>query len=618
MAKSTKSSKPAATPLVVQTAGYRDPRFLHNASGSWCWARGACYVQDVAVVFAFGDRRIVSIAGSSLYLWSDTGELLAQRDIAEEQALRVDLEGERIVVGPQKRGFRQDSAQFQVFGVTAAGLEPQQVITVPLEWVTAYALDFRLRGSTLVVADGNQARTFELSTGNELNQLVSPLTAAANNGVALSPDGARVAFVQWESGEVSIHTVSDGNRSCSFQSTEMHESFGIQCAFSNDGRLLATTSGRDTNRRLLVWDTTTGAVVHSLNNPATGTIIRVGFTPDATRVVLCCAGVDLLCWELQQGQLQWHRKTDPSPALVSIASSGRALLALSGRLYDLDLATGQTTSRYDGLDSPAQAVHQGSGTVIAQGTRRVFFLDAATKKLRHVLPGAGFHCSSSGVVLRTDGDDCGVWRAEPDGSNARQILHGKYAAALLVGDQVVTTDTLVPRYARIRLWDRDGGAQGELGKGAPEFLAAFPDGRRLLTVTKGKLELWDVLSRTVVASVPKAHRGRVTHCAFDESAFAIADEKTARVWSNSAEPLGTVKLEGELAGVQFTQAHQLLLAYRSGLLVLVTATGEERARYELDKRLSALGTLANGQLLLGLEDIGLAVVEVPRPVAAAA
>ncbi len=109
--------------------------------------------------------------------------------------------------------------------------------------------------------------------------------------------------------------------------TRLRHSFTIYSVhFSPDGKLLATTGGNSTGRRLCLWDAVTGKLLHDI--PAPNDVMDVSFTPGANTLAAAVYGWTIV-YDVATGA-EVERFTGPKDVLCVAYSPDGAVLASGG------------------------------------------------------------------------------------------------------------------------------------------------------------------------------------------------------------------------------------------------------------------------------------------------
>jgi WD40 repeat protein len=167
-------------------------------------------------------------------------------------------------------------------------------------------------------------------------------------GLTLSPDGKQVATFGWD-GPVRLWDIESAKEVRSFGDVATHGVPQVyQVVFSPDGRFLATAGG-DEDRKVHIWEVSTGREVRRFQGHATG-VCSVAFAPDGRTVASGGGESMILVWDVT-GRLK------------------------DGRLQPVDLTPRDLEARWDSLaDSEASRAVQAVWELAASPTQAVPFL----------------------------------------------------------------------------------------------------------------------------------------------------------------------------------------------------------------------------------------------------
>jgi WD40 repeat protein len=189
----------------------------------------------------------------------------------------------------------------------------------------------------LVVTCTGQLQLWGISPESSREWLTVPVKSE-QNGVALSPDGARLA-VPGPDNTIQVRDAASGQ----LQLTLTGHTGAIHgLAFSPDGMRLATSSRDHTAK---VWDVTTGKELLTLVGH-TAEVDEVVFSPDGTQIATIGYDQTARLWEADSGRLLFTREADfwmdtSQPIGIAFSPDGRYLATAGGPLIIWDTASGK-------------------------------------------------------------------------------------------------------------------------------------------------------------------------------------------------------------------------------------------------------------------------------------
>lgn len=152
-------------------------------------------------------------------------------------------------------------------------------------------------GKTIATASyHNGIHIYEAATLRFLGQLGDPSKPLF--AIAYSPNGKTLA-TGGETGKVDLWDLTTKER----RNLTTRSEFVLSLAFSKDGKWLASGGGnRDKSAGLVVWNVSTGSVLHDLKKHS-AIVSAVAFTPDGKFLVSCAEDGVINVWNPLSGKL---------------------------------------------------------------------------------------------------------------------------------------------------------------------------------------------------------------------------------------------------------------------------------------------------------------------------
>jgi WD40 repeat protein len=456
--------------------------------------------------------------------------------------------------------------------------------------------------SVVTVGDGT-VRVWDIATGN--------VTATLTGHSGLAAYGSLIAAGD-RGGTVRVWDMVTRNE----KTLTGHSGQITDCAFSPDGRLLAT-AGDDATVR--VWDVAAGRSVTVFAGHEAPVLACV-FSPDGQTIA--SGGHDLTArlWDVGTGTehavLSGH-----SEAVTSCAfSSDGTMIATASHdwkvhlwLVDAEAATSpqQIHWEYACAFSP-----DGTALATAGHERTIRLWDVAAGTVRHELHGhtdgvGGCAFSPDGTLLASAGHDGTVRLWDTATGTSRSILNGHTEE--VAGCAFSPDGTLVASAGHddtLRLWDVQTGQSRVLTghDGALSDCVFSPDGRVIASASHDHTaRLWDVTTgetRTVLTG----HGNLVSSCAFSPDGTHVATashDGTARIWeaATGATVQALNRHEGGVTACAFTQ-DGMITTTDTWRRIRVWRLGEDVPRYGF-RVINPLVDLAwHGPLLCGVGESG--------------
>jgi RNA polymerase sigma factor (sigma-70 family) len=305
-----------------------------------------------------------------------------------------------------------------------------------------------------------------------------------------------------------------------------------------DGKVIATSGGFTSARRLCLWDAATGKELHDI--AAQGSVPSVAFTPLGESIwALESRGV--LQWDVATGK-ELRRIPFPQGAWTLALSPGGDTLAVSGRdqvVHVIEVATGRPLRELAGLEARSLAFSPDGGALAGAGPDGlVLAWDVTTGKERWR---AKAHKNFAGTVafapdgksVASAGNDGTIrlWDAAT-GKELRtlddKVLDGPGAVTFSPDGRILAAPG--PE-GTVILWDPATGKEVRrwvAGALRVSGLCFSPDGRSLATgTTRGsRIHVWDV-------ATAKPLRTAAEHDSVVETLSFSADGKT--IWSTGPD-----------------------------------------------------------------------------------
>jgi WD40 repeat protein len=234
--------------------------------------------------------------------------------------------------------------------------------------VTALAFTAAGAGFAAVHSTDDSLRLWDLNQGKEWKRLaVKPVRNIGGSPCAFSPDARLVAVAGYELLSVYVYDVATGELLHQFTGTgQKLAARGV--AFSPDGRFLAYV---DLGNQIWLWDVEGRRQLGEPIQPRDSQVGRLAFSPDGK--LLAFATVDaVIIWEIAQGKERWRlRGHSHAITRLSFAPDGRLLASASqdGTVRLWDVTRGEELARLSYNDQPYNCVvFAPDGSALAAGT----------------------------------------------------------------------------------------------------------------------------------------------------------------------------------------------------------------------------------------------------------
>ena len=401
---------------------------------------------------------------------------------------------------------------------TATGREIRRLVT---DW-TIESIAFSPDGMR-IFAYSSQIMSWDVASGRLL-QSVAPLKTGSISTLTFSRDGTRAAFgafitfydgtlnvLDLTSKRLTVLSKTHWEKVADVSETRIERVHSL--AFSPDGRLLLSATGRDAGPRedvAKLWDLTTGRVLHTLSGHS-DEITSVAFSSDGGKVLTTSRDKTIKIWDTTTGQLL---RTISEEGIVETAvfsrDRARILAAVSVATSHIsevltlrDAASGKSLQTFKGYTLPVNSVELSpNGKKLLSGSD-----DNVTR----------FWDMESGGVLNTISDSGDLTRFARDGgqvlsrnSDTIQLwASGRVVRTFKGKSKAIESFTLSTDGARIvsggfgfdsylELWDLGSGnllrsLQGHAN--TIDSVAFSPDGHRMLSADiNGPVKIWDTFT----------------------------------------------------------------------------------------------------------------------------
>ena len=359
-------------------------------------------------------------------------------------------------------------------------------------------------GTTTTPITGGEYQKWHLPDG-AIARLGKGRIGQSDRSVAFSPDGQRLAVVSQIG--VWLYDVATSRELALFKAEGRPQSV----AFSPDGTILAL--GSNTVR---LWDVATQKQVANL---VSGSVNSVAFSPDGTMLASGASDNTVQLWDVatqkQVANLEGHRGSVNS---VAFSPDGTMLASgvgspWGGRIILLwDIATKKNIATLEGHTQAVQSVaFSPDGTMLASGSwdNTVKLWDVATWTNIATLEGhtnrvLSVVFSPDGTILASGSNTVKLWDVATQTNIATLVGHtGRVSSVAFSPDGTMLSSA--SENGRINLWDiaTQNIATPEGATGRISSLAFSPDGTTFALGTWNEVKLWDVATRTNIATLER-------------------------------------------------------------------------------------------------------------------
>lgn len=347
-------------------------------------------------------------------------------------------------------------------------------------------------------------------------------------GVAYSPDGARIASIGVD-GEAKIWNAATGQQLLTLPGKP---DFGWGIAYSADGKSIATVW----SSQLVVWDAVIGQALLTVPGDLSGgTVNRVSFSPDSTRVAIA--------------------NLNGSPRIWNITSA-QELLVLKGHIAICDAIAFSPDGKYIATGDETGVIKIWES---ASGSELLSFGQGG------VIHDLAYSPDGSRLVTANEDGTLAIWNAA-SGAPLLTLprLSGMYGVTFLPDNRrLVTTH----QDGTAKVWDATSGQLLLTLAGHVSTVvdvASSPDGAQVATAGyDGTLRIWDVAPGRELLALP-AHADQAWDVAYSPDGAQLATvglDGFARLWHPSTgELLRELAPQAPLASLAYSPDGRLLAA----------------------------------------------------------
>lgn len=412
--------------------------------------------------------------------------------------------------------------------------------------------------------------------------------------MAYSPDETLLAAGD-ELGYVKIWNPETGDE---ISSVKAHDNAIYSLAFSPDGQTLLTGS---IDEQAKLWHVSPMQQQHVLRGH-TSQIRAVAYSPQGDLVATAGLDQTIKLWDPLDGTLLRTIEGNLGTfSCVAFSPNGKMIACGSHEPYNaylFDVAQGALLHRLAGHTHHVYSLAfnpDGSTLVTGSADASLRSWDTSTgKALRSTQVGTNqplmaVRYSPDGRTIAAGLGDGTIEFRDAESGVFQQSLRGDENVLTIAMSHAGRRLTAAGSSQTIRIWDRETGTEAVMPAPRITCLAASPDGRRLaLGVRDGIIDLWDVTSRKVSASLQGTSR-RVASLAFSPDGAWLASvgdygESTVRIWDVSAQDL--------LHVVNVQQGYLHNVAFSPDAVTFATAGDDGTVKLWNSQTTAPLATLA--------------------------
>ena len=395
-------------------------------------------------------------------------------------------------------------------------------------------------GKKVLACDDKSARLWDIVTGKSVHFLVGHLKAV--NTVAFSPDGKK-ALTGSADNTAKLWDVETGKVIKTFVG---HTEAVNHIAFSSDGKYIATASADNTAK---LWDIETGKAIKTFVSE--NGIGEITFLTSGKKLLTIHNGKSVKRWDIETEK---EEKTLLfSEGLSAISPDGTKVLREvydSSSIQVLDIETGnieQTFVSFGTYNIQVKFSPDSKKVIMGNENKRAKLWDIKTGKLEQTFLGHTSYVTS--VAVSPDGKqvltgawdgEIRVWNMGRDRAEKKIIGHTEW-----VKDMAFSPDRKKiltgSNDSTARIWDIETGLEEKRFVESIGIIAVAysPDGKKILTSSRGTPKLWDIETGTWEKTF-RGHGNTVFSLGFSpdsKKVFTGSFDRIVRIWDRASGSL---------------------------------------------------------------------------------
>ena len=187
-----------------------------------------------------------------------------------------------------------------------------------------------------------------------IKTLSSPQKEDNSNATFVSAAGQWVIFVEYagygKKGDKVLVMDLEGETICQFEAPIHHSTSGMMACFNKAGTQLYSTVSNNYETKLQVWDLQTVTLLKELSNySSNGGVLSFGLSLDEEWLLIRVAGIDLICWNLEEERVAWVNSNQDLKAHFAFAPSAILYQSVGNRVLPINQNNGEILKAIQGL-----------------------------------------------------------------------------------------------------------------------------------------------------------------------------------------------------------------------------------------------------------------------------